>query len=76
MMQIQKQCVHFEDHFELEIDNVFVSGSLNKHFKDSLAEQLGMDILDIAPPIQRKYPTSSNLGLAMLWEKKQWESQI
>ena len=54
MMQIQKQCVHFEDHFELEIDNVFVSGSLNKHFKDSLAEQLGMDILDIVPPIQEE----------------------
>ena len=55
LMQIQNQCIDFEDRFELEIEHVLVSGSLNSHFKEELGEQLGMKIQNIENSLKVEY---------------------
>ena len=32
LLQIQNHCIRFEDMFELEVERILVSGSINSHF--------------------------------------------
>ena len=62
LLQIQNYCIHFEDIFELDVQRVLISGSINSHFLTTLSDRLGMEIQQIIPPIEKNIANTTRFA--------------